>query len=260
MKTRTWIRFALLLIVGVAIYWQRGGPGDGEARSGGGVASIFSEIFSGKGDPASSPGTLEGQVPPAGSDAPSASGTADATKKTGPYDTIEGCRWIEDEGNDGDSFLVEHGGREIHLRLYFVDAPESYLHDYYESQQRRVADQAGDFGGISLSGTVAAGQEAKAFTREQLAGKSFTVHTYWEPVFDSERRYGFVELPGEGGTYLGEELVRRGLARIHTKGPGSKEDPVPTPRGDSFHQHRDRLYQMEREAKRAKAGAWGKGG
>ena len=59
------------------------------------------------------------------------------------------------------------------------------------------------------------------------------------------------------GSDLGTRLVEEGLARIHTKGPGSKSKPVPTPQGDSFFQARDKLESIERRAQRAERGAWG---
>ncbi len=175
--------------------------------------------------------------------------------KSGVYDSYPDARLVEREGNDGDSFHVRAGGRDFELRLYFVDAPESYLSDRYADQRRRVAEQARALGGITPQEAVEAGQRAKAFTRQQLGGRTFTVYTYWERVFDGDRFYGFVELPD--GSDLGARLVEQGLARIHTKGPGSKEKPVPTPRGESFFQARDRLEAIEREARKAKRGAWG---
>src|SRR5690606_15867727 len=110
------------------------------------------------------------------------------------YDVFRDARLVDREGNDGDSFVVRAGDREFELRLYFVDAPESYLSDRYENQRRRVADQARDLGGISSEEAVAVGKAAKKFTAEQLGQKAFTVYTYWEEVFDGDRVYGFVEL------------------------------------------------------------------
>lgn len=171
------------------------------------------------------------------------------------YDKFTGARLVENEGNDGDSFYVNLGDREIQLRLYFVDAPEKYLSDRYENQQRRVAEQAREMGGVSSEQIVEVGKAAKLYMERELGKKPFTVYTYWEEVYDGDRFYGFVEL--EDGTYFGTRLVENGLARIHTKGPGSKEKPVPTPRGDSFFDHRDRLSSLERKAQKADRGAWG---
>jgi len=46
------------------------------------------------------------------------------------------CRYIENKYNDGDSFRVSCGAREIILRLYYVDAPESNM-----SNSARVGEQ-----------------------------------------------------------------------------------------------------------------------
>ncbi len=226
------IRFVLLLVVAAAAYWQQGKnpPAPSSERAGSASASP------------SSPS----RTPAADENTPA---------KIRGYDVFRGARLVEKDGNDGDSFVVRAGDREFVLRLYFVDAPESYLSDRYENQRRRVADQARDLGGISSEEAVAVGKAAKKFTNERLGEKPFTVYTYWERVYDGDRFYGFVELAD--GSDLGTRLVEEGLARIHTKGPGSKAKPVPTPQGDSFFQARDKLESIERRAQRAERGAWG---
>ncbi|MCP5550104.1 MAG: hypothetical protein H7A53_04340 [Akkermansiaceae bacterium] len=180
---------------------------------------------------------------------PAASVEVKTTKVNG-YEKLEGCRLVDHRNNDGDSFFVRHGAREFELRLYFVDSAEKYLSDRYEDQRRRVAEQARDFGGIGIDQTVELGQMAKAHTLHLLEGKPFTVFTKWERVYDGERYYGFVQLPGAGGEFLSEDLVENGLVRIHTKGES-------TPEGQSYRQYRDHLEAMERAAKAAKRGAWG---
>ncbi len=209
------IRFVLILVVAAVVYWQR---------------DLIVE------EPAA-------ETP-----------ARKSTEQVRGYDKFTDARFIDDEGNDGDSFIVRLDGREIELRLYFVDAPEKYLSDRWENQRNRVADQARDMGGITVEQAVELGQHAKAYTASQLKDEPFIVYTYWEAVYDSDRYYGFVELPD--GEYLGTKLVREGLARVHTKGPGSKEKPVPTPDGASFHQHRDKLFTLEREAKKNFRGAY----
>ncbi len=184
------------------------------------------------------------------------SNSSASTKKQGIYDVLEGCRLVSHRNNDGDSFFIRHGSRKIELRLYFVDSPEKYLSDKYRNQRERVAEQGRAMGGLTPDQTIAIGQQAKKFSREALEGKTFTVFTYWEEVFNGSRYYGFVRMPGSK-KFLSEELVAQGLARIHTKGPGSKQKPVPTPDGKSFYQHRDKLKSIERAARAAKRGAWG---
>lgn len=240
------IRYAVLLVILGVVYWQRSSLPLGETGS-------DPETPREKGTAVLKEGPIRGieaPHPARGQDAP----TASKPSKVGTYDRLPEARLVDREGNDGDSFLVSAGGREFELRLYFVDAPESYLSDRYADQRRRVADQARVLGGITPEEAVEVGKRASAFVKQQLAGRPFTVYTYWEEVFDSGRYYGFVELPD--GSDLGTRLVENGLARIHTKGPGSKETPVPTPKGESFFAARDKLRALEQGARKAKRGAW----
>ncbi|MFK5923883.1 MAG: thermonuclease family protein [Verrucomicrobiota bacterium] len=203
---------------------------------------------------------------------PEEKGQASATSKTrhiGGFELLEGCQWVDQRNNDGDSFVVKHKGNEYTVRLYFVDAPEKYISDKYKDQRKRVADQGRYFGELSSQQAVEIGLQAKAFTEKQLKGKSFTVMTKWESVFDSERYYAFVWLPGSTETNqnrLSAALVENGLARIYTKGPGNQDD-YSSGRYDGVGQgegalqvgkkYKKRLYQMEAQAKKAKMGAWG---
>ena len=180
---------------------------------------------------------------------PPAPATAPKTSKINGYDKLEGCRLVDHRDNDGDSFHVRHGNREFELRLYFVDTPEKYLSDRYEDQRRRVADQGRDFGGLSPEQTVEVGKAAKLYTTKLLEGKTFTVYTKWESVYDSERVYAFVDLPGGEDTLI-ETLVEKGLGRIHTKGET-------TPEGASYQKYKARLEAMERAAQEADRGGWG---
>jgi endonuclease YncB( thermonuclease family) len=225
------IRLVLILVVAGVAYWQRGrvtNPGGDSQKP---TAVLKDEPLGSK----DSKSPTAAQPPPLGN-------IREGVGKVRGYDKISGARLLKRDDNDGDSFFVNAAGREFQLRLYFVDAPEKYLSDRYEKQRQRVAEQAREMGGISSEKAVE-------------VGKPFTIYTYWEQVYDGDRYYGFVELPD--GSYLGTRLVEQGLVRIHTKGPGSKEKPVPTPDGKSFHQHRDKLYDLERKAQRNDAGAWG---
>ncbi len=162
---------------------------------------------------------------------------------------LNGVFYVNDRGNDGDSFFVRHGGETFNLRLYFVDCPESYLSDRYQSQRERVADQAREMGGLSLDQAVALGERAKAFTTNALKGRPFSVYTHWEQVYGGDRYYGFVYLP-DRQQFLCELLVESGLARIHTKG-------VDTPEGKSLAAFTAHLEELEAQARKQKKGAWG---
>ena len=176
-----------------------------------------------------------------------------ANEAVNGYEKLDGCRYVPHRNNDGDSFYVNHQGRTFELRLYFVDTPETYLS--HSSQRERVADQGKALGGLDEAETLQLGKEAAQYTRNLLLNRPFTVYTYWEKVRYSDRIYGFAVLPGSN-QFLSEGLVEQGFCRIYTKGPGSRYEPVPTPEGKSFIQHRNELYALERKAKRLKVGAW----
>ncbi|MCG8601406.1 MAG: hypothetical protein MI807_14780 [Verrucomicrobiales bacterium] len=245
MKNARIIRFVLILVVAGVAYWQRGRVTNPAGESQKPTATL-------KEDPL---GSAESKKPTATLKENPLGSSTESVEKVRGYDKISGARLLDRDDNDGDSFYVKAAGREFQLRLYFVDAPEKYLSDRYEKQRQRVAEQAREMGGISSDQAVEVGKAAKIFVERELSGKPFTVYTYWEQVYDGDRYYGFVELAD--GSYLGTRLVEEGLVRIHTKGPGSKEKPVPTPDGKSFHQHRDMLYNLERKAQRSDIGAWG---
>ena len=272
------IRYAVILVILAVVYWQRGSlpvvdnSGEPEPPREKGTAVLKEGPIPGIDEPKTEKGKAvlkEGPIPGIDEAKPKATPAPDKTTKSKPaapsagqagpskvgvYDRFTDARLVDRDGNDGDSFMVKAGGREFELRLYFVDAPESYLSDRYADQRRRVAEQARDFGGITPEEAVEVGKRAKAFTKQQLANRNFTIHTYWEQVYDGDRYYGFVELPD--GSDLGTLLVAEGLGRVHTKGPGSKEKPVPTPKGKSFFHARDGLEELQREAREEKRGAW----
>ena len=52
----------------------------------------------------------------------------------GEWETIRGCRLIENESNDGDSFHVKADGEERIFRLYFVDTPEAESGGYVKGR------------------------------------------------------------------------------------------------------------------------------
>ena len=165
------------------------------------------------------------------------------------YEVLHGCRYVPHNNNDGDSFHVSHGDRKFELRLYYVDAAETYLSDRLDSQRKRVKEQAEYFGITSNQATVL-GRQAAKHTRQILASQSFTVYTKWEPVFDSGRYYGFVSMPGESETYLSQNLVENGLVRIYTRGDA-------TPHGKAFWTYRKFLEQLQQKAQKSRIGGWG---
>src|SRR5262245_39238592 len=77
------------------------------------------------------------------------------------------CQLIENPSNDGDSFVVKAGDEQLHLRLYFVDCPESTASN--DADFKRVREQARHFGLTDVSKVLQFGREAKTFTEKALA-------------------------------------------------------------------------------------------
>jgi hypothetical protein len=81
---------------------------------------------------------------------------------------------INNPANDGDSFLVGADGKLFHVRLYFVDCPETSIS--FMSDAQRVREQTRYFGLSDAARTIHFGNEAKTFV-ERILAKPFTVHT-----------------------------------------------------------------------------------
>lgn len=122
-----------------------------------------------------------------------------------PVETWTGCTLVPHKNNDGDSFRIRHGKRELVLRLEGVDCPETQ-----RSMKARIADQA-KFWKTNSEGVIVLGKQAAEFSRTNLLAGPFTVTTRETKVFGGPRIYGRVMLAD--GRDLGEALVKNGLAR-----------------------------------------------
>lgn len=171
-----------------------------------------------------------------------ASHAADA--RTGKaFQKLEGCRFLSNPSDDGDSFHVKWKGDEYIFRLYFVDAPETD-----DGFPERVSEQAKYFG-ITSKEAIGIGRTAAAFTRGKLAGKSFTVYTHWQDAKGQSRLpryYAFIIVENQN---LSEMLVANGLARIFGL-------DVFAPDGSSPAQFETHLRVLENKAKLDHLGAW----
>src|SRR5438876_4540972 len=155
---------------------------------------------------------------------------------------LEHCQLIPNPGNDGDSFHVRANDKEYIFRLYLVDAPETDA-----ANPARLIEQAKYFG-ISVPQVIELGEAAKLFVEEKLA-EPFTVFTRMSNAMgrsNIERFYAFVQTK-EGD--LGEQLIANGLARIY--GPR-----VTPPGASSSAAERQKLEELEAEAKQHKLGGW----
>jgi endonuclease YncB( thermonuclease family) len=143
--------------------------------------------------------------------------------------------------------MIAHGGRELIVRLYYVDCPETTAASATDA--RRVRAQTRYFGLSGHDRTVHFGREATAFTRERLA-RPFTVHTAFAtaPGRSARRRfYAFVTT--QSGEDLAALLVKHGYARAYGVRRGL---PDGTPRDEAA----ARLADTEVAAMLDRRGIW----
>ena len=156
--------------------------------------------------------------------------------------TLNDCRYVESENNDGDSFIVRCGDKEFTARLYYVDTPETNL-VYAE----RVRQQSVHFG-LTLDETLKIGEQAKDRVRA-LLHKPFVVYTRWAVGGGRAREGRFYAIVEVDGKSLGETLVSEGLALAKGTAPN-------LPTGEHAHDYMQRLAAMEDEAREKHLGAW----
>ena len=163
---------------------------------------------------------------------------------SGKWNKLEDCV-LADGYMDGDSFHIRHKNKDIIIRLYFVDTPETD-----KTHEERNKAQA-DYFGIKDSQVIPVGQLGKKFTQKVLKGERFTVWTRWEDAMGSSQQKRYFGIVQVGKEDLAELLVQNGLARVY----GAS---AVMPNGRSVDEEFDRLRQMERRAKAKRLGAWSK--
>lgn len=166
-----------------------------------------------------------------------------AAPQAHPWEKIEACRLLPNRWNDGDSFHLSAGKREIVARLYFVDTPEA------ETAYRDRLDEQAAYFGISREQATEIAHEATAFTRKTLDG-GCTIWTRWRSALGRSKlgRVYCIVLNADGRD-LNELLVESGLARVY----GTK---APLPDGRDSRAYIARLKALEAKAKAAKSGGW----
>ena len=123
-------------------------------------------------------------------------------------ETIENATLIEAGLNDGDSFKVQADGKELHLRLYYVDCLETTLS---KADKNRILEQQYHFGLEDPVAVVRFGKQAAEYVKRVLS-RPFTIYTSYAKA-PGRRYYAFIET--HDGHDLGHLLVEQGLARIH---------------------------------------------
>ena len=158
------------------------------------------------------------------------------------WHTLTACRYVAAESNDGDNFLVQCGRENFHVRLYFVDAPETDA-----SFPERVRQQY-EYFGVTLDELTRAGAKARDYVQALLAPRVFVIHTrysYAQGRSKNPRYYGLVEFDGH---YLHQVLLAEGLAR--NKGARIALG------GQNARQHANALQSLEDRARLERRGVW----
>jgi len=166
---------------------------------------------------------------------------------TADLQMFSNARLMSNPANDGDSFFVKFNGKSLHVRLYFVDCPETSIS--FRSDARRLREQTRYFGLSHAARTIHFGNEAKAFV-EHILAEPFTVYTTFASALGRSakgRVYGFITTAD--GNDLASLLVKNGLARTH--GMGRK-----TPSGISRNEMIERLRDLETSAMLKRIGVW----
>ena len=159
-------------------------------------------------------------------------------------ETIENATLIEAGLHDGGSVKVKAAGKELHLRLYYVDCPETTI-----AELERIREQQYHFGLEDPAAVIRFGKQAAAYVKRVLS-KPFTIHTAYAFARGSSttgRYYAFIET--HDGRDLGHLLVEQGLARIHGK---TRPAPDDTPSETVI----EELQDMRSVAMLNRAGAW----
>ncbi len=139
-------------------------------------------------------------------------------------ETIENATLVEAGLNDGDSFKVKADGKELHLRLYYVDCLETAAGT--DAELERIREQQYHFGLEDPAAVVRFGKQATDYVKRVLS-RPFAIHTSYAKAPGGSaigRHYAFIET--QDGRDLGHLLVEQGLARVHGE---SHQAPDRTP-------------------------------
>lgn len=158
------------------------------------------------------------------------------------WQALDNCRYVEREGNDGDSFGLQCASRKFILRLYYVDAPETNL-----QFGERAREQAQHFG-TTLDETLQAGQRARDYVRSALGG-AFVVLTRRASAPGRSKEPRFYGLVQVGGRYLHESLLAEGFAQV-------RGVTTALPDGTPSRAYVPRLRALEDRARIERRGVW----
>jgi len=158
---------------------------------------------------------------------------------------LDGVILEQNASNDGDSFHAKRNSTKYLFRLYFVDTPES------ETRYPDRVKEQGDYFGLSSEESVKGAKKATEFTKKLLSEKPFTVYTRYDDARGSSKMKRLYAMVNVGGRWLSELLVENGFARVY----GIRSE---LPDGTSTTKYWSHLHKLEKEAKAANRGLWGK--
>jgi endonuclease YncB( thermonuclease family) len=166
-----------------------------------------------------------------------------AAEKKKQWMRLDGCQYVPDKSNDGDSFLVQCGREKFHARLYFVDCPETEM-----SFPERVHQQAGYFG-VTMDEAMRSGARARDFVGATLRARPFVIYTKKAFAQGRSKATRYYSLVAVDGRYLHEILLSEGLAR-------NKGTIVALPTGEKARAYAGALQKLEDRARQGRLGTW----
>lgn len=169
--------------------------------------------------------------------------TASAHAADKKWARLEGCRYVADRNNDGDSFLVQCGREKFYARFYFVDAPEAYANIAPQLQNQY------DYFGVTLDELTRAGEKARDRVRALLGSRPFVIHTRHASAQGRAKTIRYYSLVEVDGRYLHEVMLSEGLAR-------NKGVRVALPTGQKSRAYAAALQRLEDDARLARRGLW----
>jgi len=159
------------------------------------------------------------------------------------------CSLVDSEYNNGDTFLLKtNDGVVFDAHLYGVDAFET------SNEFPSIVSEQAKYFGITNEQAIELGNKAREFIKTQLTkGHQTKTIAFTTPAFnflkkDSNNKSvldGEIIVDGESLACL---LVKNGLVRIYGTIPHTYPESIVS---------REKLLQLEAEAKREKVGGWG---
>lgn len=170
------------------------------------------------------------------------------------FQVVPGAVLVETRANEADTLRMKVGDEEHIFVLYFVDALEAS-----DTHPQRIHDQAKWFG-LDETGhgvIIETGLEALAYVGRLLTTSRFSVITRWERVPNTIRYYALISVehqPGKAPVWLADLLIGEGYGRVHgltTPFPAASDSRT-------IPEYLQDLKRLSQDARRRKAGIWGK--